>query len=327
VSQKFLTMLRAAAVAMAALACWPALGADAYPSKPIKIIVNHAAGTILDVYARRIGNRLEQSVGQTVIVENSPGAGGTIGADHLAKSAPDGYTIALAAAAELVVAPAFYRTLPYDTLRDFAAITRAGESSAVLVVNPSLGVKTLQDLVALAKRTPGKLTCASFGNGTIAQLLLLQLNRLTGASITHVPYKDGGIALSDVVGGTADMMFNWATTTDPFTKAGKLIPVIIAGTERLPSLPNVPAATELGLDGLAFKGWSAFVAPARTPRPIIERLNRELVQALEAPEVKAHLESLGGKVTPSTPEELAAQLRAELPRAAELVRITNAQID
>jgi tripartite-type tricarboxylate transporter receptor subunit TctC len=323
----FMTRLQIAALVTALLLSWPACGADPYPSKPIKIVVNHAAGTVLDVYARRIANRLEQSIGQAVLVENRPGAGGTIGASHVAKSAPDGYTIALAAAAELVVAPAFYRSLPYDTLRDFAPITRAGESSAVLVVNPSLGVKTFQDLVALAKKTPGKLACASFGNGTMVQLLLLQLNRLAGVNITHVPYKDGALALSDVVAGTADMMFNWATTTDPFTKAGKLIPVIVAGTERLPSLPNVPAATELGLDGLAFKGWSAFVAPAHTPQPIIERLNRELVRALQAPEVKAHLENLGGKVTPSTPEELAAQLRAELPRAAELVRITNAHID
>ena len=321
-----LKMLRATAVVLAALLCWPAAGAESYPSKPIRIVVNHAAGTVLDVYARRIAYRLEQSMDQAVLVENRAGAGGTIGAASVAKAAPDGYTIALAAIAELVIAPAFYRALPYDPVRDFAPITRAAESSAVLVVNPALGVNTMQDLVAMARKAPRKLTCASAGNGTLTQLLLLQLNRLTGVDITHVPYKYAAAALSDVVGGTTDMMFNYATATDGFTRSGKLVPRVIAGTERLPSLPNVPAATELGLNGLAFKGWSAFVAPAQTPRPIIEQLNRELVRALQAPEVKAHLESLGGKVTPSTPEELAAQLRAELPRAAELVRITNAHI-
>ncbi len=214
-----------------------AWSADAYPNKPIKLMVNHAAGTILDVWGRRIGEKLGQALRQTVVVENKPGAGGTLGAAVLAKSAPDGYTIGLTAQAELFIGPLFYPNVGYDSLRDLIPITRVAESSAVLVVSPTLGVRTFKDLIALAKAKPGQLTAASFGNGTVTHLMVLQLRRLTGADIIHVPYKDGAAALNDVVAGHTNMMFNWVTTTKGFVDTGKLVPLLATGTSRLAWIP------------------------------------------------------------------------------------------
>jgi len=297
-----------------------------WPSKPVRIYVAHAPGTVLDVLARRVGDQMSKNIGQPVIVENKPGAGGTIGAAAFAKMPPDGYSIMLGAIAELAVGPAFYDNLSYDPLKSFAPITRFGESSAVLVVNPKLGVETFADLIALAKSAPGKLTCGSFGNGTISQLMLLQLNRSVGMDILHIPYKDAAAALTDVMGGQISMMFNWPTVIDPFIKSGQLLPVLTTGKERLRLVPDVPSAVDVGLPQMVILGWSGFIAPAGTPRPLIERLNRELTRAAETPEVQGQADRVGSKLTLGTPEAFAEQLRQDVRGAAALVKETGARI-
>jgi len=299
---------------------------DNWPSKPVRIYVAHAPGTVLDVLARRVGDHLSKNIGQPVIVENKPGAGGTIGAAAFAKLAPDGYSIMLGAIAELAVGPAFYDNLSYDPLKSFAPITRLGESSAVLVVDPKLGVKTFAELVALAKSRPGKLTCGSFGNGSISQLMLLQLNRSVGTEIVHIPYKDAAAALTDVMGGQISMMFNWPTVIDPFIKSGQLVPVLTTGKERLPLMPDVASATELGLPQMVILGWSGFIASAGTPRPLIDRLNRELIRAAQTPEVQGQAEKVGSRLTLGTPEAFAEQLRQDVRSAAALVKEAGAKI-
>ncbi len=303
---------------------WPA---DNYPSKPIRIIVCHAAGTILDVWGRRIADKLSQALGQTVLVDNRPGAGGTLGAALLAKAPPDGYTIGLTAQAELVIGPLFYSNLSYVTLRDFAPITRLAQSPAVLVASPSLGVRSIQELIALAKSKPGQVTAASFGNGTVTHLMVLQLKRLAGIDIVHVPYKDASMALNDVVAGHTSMMFNWVTTSKGFVDSGKLVPLLATGTERLSPFPNTPSATEAGLAGLAISGWAGFTAPIGTPKPILDRLYAELMRIITGPELKIAIADAGAAVIASTPEQFTAVIKSEQRAFAELVKLTGAKIE
>lgn len=305
----------------------PVRAQDNWPIKPVRIQVSHAAGTILDVWARRIGDRLSQNLGQPVIVENKPGAGGTLGASAFVKQPADGYSLMLGGMAELAIGPAFYGNLPYDPLKDFTPITVAAESSALLVVDPALGVRSFADLVALAKSKPGKLTCGSFGNGTITQLMLLQLNRSAGIDIVHVPYKDAAAALTDVMGGQISMMFNWPTIVKPFFDSGKLVPVLVTGKERLPAFPNVHSAIDVGLQQMVITGWSGFVAPAGLPRPLVDRINRELLRAIDSPEIRPRIEEVGSRVATGTPEAMAAKLRAELDDARALIKATGAKIE
>jgi len=304
---------------------WPLHAAD-WPSKPLRLYVAHAPGTLPDVFARRIAERLQHSVGQPVIVENRPGAGGTIGATAFAKQPPDGYSIMLGTIAELAVGPGFYDNLSYDPLESFAPITRLVESAAVLVVNPVLGVRTYAELIALAKAKPGTLSCGSFGNGTITHLMALQLSRAAGVEIVHVPYKDAAAALSDVMGGQISMMFNWPTSIGTFVRSGKLVPVLATGTQRVKSLPEVPSAVEVGMPQMVILGWSGFIAPAGIARSLLDRLNREIVRAAQTQDVKGQIEAAGSTLVVGTPEAFAAEIRAEMQRAAALVKATGAKI-
>lgn len=321
---RWLTVLLTAAVAVFAQG---GQAQDKWPSKPIRIQVSHAAGTILDVWARRIGDRLSQNVGQPVIVENKPGAGGTLGASAFVKQPADGHSLMLAGMAELAVGPAFYGNLPYDPVKDLTPITVVAESSALLVVNPALGVRTFADLVALAKSKPGTLTCGSFGNGTISQMMLLQLNRSAGIEIVHVPYKDAAAAITDVMGGQISMMFNWPTIVKPFVDSGKLTAVLVTGKERLPAFANVQTASDVALPQMVITGWSGFVAPAGVPRSLVDQINRELLRAVDSPEIKPRIEEVGSKVVTGTPEAFAARLKAELDNAHALVKATGAKIE
>ncbi len=289
--------------------------------------MNHAAGTILDVWGRRIGEKLSQSLGQPVVVENKPGAGGTLGAAAFAKAPADGYSLGLIAQAELIIGPLFYQNVGYDTLRDFASITRLAESSAVLVVNPSLGIRSFNELIARAKEKPGQLTAASFGNGTVTHIMILQMKKLTGADIVHVPYKDGAAALNDVVAGHVSMMFNWVTTTKQFIDTGKLLPVLATGASRLSPFPNTPSAAEAGFPGLAISGWAGFALPAATPRPIFERLQSEIGQVLHSAEIKTAVDIAGATMIAKGPEEFAGVIKAEQRVFAELIRSTGATLE
>ena len=300
--------------------------ADDWPNKPLRLFVAHAPGTLPDVFARRIADRLQQSLGQPVVVENRPGAGGTIGATVFAKQPPDGYSIMLGTIAELAVGPGFYDNLSYEPLKHFAPITRLVESAAVLVVNPALGIRSFAELVAKAKANPGTLSCGSFGNGTITHLMALQLSRAAGVEIVHVPYKDAAAALTDVMGGQISMMFNWPTSIGTFVQSGRLVPVLATGTQRVKSLPEVPSAVDVGMPQMVILGWSGFIAPAGIPRSLLDRLNREIVRASQTPEVKGQIEAAGSTLVVGTPEAFAAEIRAEMQRAAALVKATGAKI-
>ena len=313
-------------LAAAAMALSAQVRPAEWPTKPLRLFVAHAPGTLPDVFARRIADRLQHSLGQPVIVENRPGAGGTIGATAFAKLPPDGYSIMLGTIAELAVGPGFYENLAYDPLKSFAPITRLVESAAVLVVTPALGVRTFAELIALAKAKPGTLSCGSFGNGTITQLMALQLNRAAGVEIVHVPYKDAAAALTDVMGGQISMMFNWPTSIGTFVQGGKLVPVLATGAQRVKSLPDVPSASDVGLPQMVILGWSGFIAPAGIPRTLLDRLNRELIRAAQTPEVKGQIETAGSTLVVGTPEAFAAEIRAEVQRAAALVKATGAKI-
>ena len=293
---------------------------DGWPNHPLKLIVAAAAGTPNDVWGRRVAERLTKSLGQPVVLENKPGAGGTIGAAAAASAPADGYTLFLGSSAELTIAPNFYRDLPYSVERSFAPITRFLIGRSILVAYPGLGVHSTSELIALAKTSPGLLTGGSYGNGTVTHLLLEELNRAAGISVTHVPYKNGSQAITDVIAGHTSLMFDWETTSGGFIRAGKLTPLLVVGPKRKPSFPEVPTAAEAGLPDLDIWGWNAFLAPAGTPQAILERLHRELVPILNSPDYLKIAAEYGSEIATTTPDDLAALIQSEQKKRAALVR-------
>lgn len=308
------------------LMAWSA-HADTWPSKPIRFIVPYAAGTTVDIRARQVAERISQPLGVTVLVENRPGAGATIGAAYVAKSAPDGHTLLVGSVAEQAVAPAVYRQLPYDPRRDFVPITQYAETAAILVASPALGVSSMQELIALARSKPGTVSIGSWGNGTLTHLLSAQLARLTGIEVLHVPYKSSSQGLTDAVGGQLSLMWDYPVSSAPLIRAGKLKALMVIGDRRVVPLPDVPSAAELGLAQMRHKSWGGFFAPAGTPSRIVERLNAEIVRALRSPEMEQLLAAQGSRVVTNTPEEFAAFIRSEQDELATLARNANAQVD
>jgi len=298
-----------------------------YPVKPNKVVVPLAAGSTADVRARQISEHLSKALGWQVIVENRPGAGNTLGADYVAKSAPDGYTLLYGTIADQSIAPALYPNLPYNPRRDFAPITQNALVPAILFVNAELGVRSMQELIALAKAKPAQLTFGSYGNGTLTHLLLAQLNRETGIEITHVPYKSAAAALTDVVAGRVSLLFDFVITAGPFVKAGKLRPLMIVGAKRSRVFPDVPSAAEVGLPRISHNAWAGFLAPAGTPRDIVNRLNTELVRIVRSPELAQIAVDSGGEAVGNSPEEFAAFIRSEQDELAGLVKATGARVD
>ncbi len=301
--------------------------AETYPSKPIKIVVAYAAGSVLDIWARRVSEKLSKSTGQQVIVENRPGASGTLSASAVANSSPDGYTILFGGTAELALAPSLFPNLPYEKDKPFEPITRFLSGNSVLVANPALPVANIQELVAYGKAHPGTLKGGSPGNGTLTHLLLLALNHATGLEILHVPYKSGTQGLTDVMAGHIDLMFDWITSSKAFIAAGKLKPLLIAGSRRKPLLPNVPAATEFGWKDLDFGGFSAFLAPFGTPKAIIYTLHRELLPILRSKDFEADIALFAVDLVTTTPDELATFIASEKKRYKSLVRLTGVKLE
>lgn len=304
----------------------PALGGS-YPERTIKIIVGYAPGTVLDLWARRVAERLSRAVGQQVIVENKPGASGTLGAMAAALAPPDGYTLFYGGASEIGLGPSLFPNLPYLNEKPFRPITRFTSGNAILVSNPALGLRGVDELVARAKAAPGKLRGGSPGTGTFVHLLLLALNRSAGIDILHVPYKSGTQALTDVMAGHIDVMFDWATSCRAHIEAGRLQPLLIAGSTRKPFLPQVPAATERGWEALDFKGWNVFLAPHGTPRPIIDHLHKAMAPILRSKDFEAEIAQSAAEITVTTPEETAAFIANEQERARRLVQLTGVRLD
>lgn len=298
--------------------------AASYPSKTIKVIVPVGAGSASDVRARQIGERLSKALGQPVIIENRPGAGMTLGAAYVAKSKPDGYTLLYGTIADQALAPALHRNLPYDPRKDFVPIAQNSLIPPILVLNPSLGVSSMKELVELAKARPDRLTFGSWGNGTLTHLLGLQLAHEAGIQIVHVPYKNAAAALNDVVAGHVSMMFDYTITCRPFIEAGKLKALMTVGHKRSKLLSDVPSAAELGMPAIEHMGWSGIFAPAGTPREIIDRLNSELVRILRSPELIQIIVDSGGDpdAVGGSPEEVAAFVRREQETLAALIQAT-----
>jgi tripartite-type tricarboxylate transporter receptor subunit TctC len=294
-------------------------GAQSYPSRQIRIVVPFAAGGAVDVLARLIGAKLSESLKQPVIVENRPGAGGNLAADAVAKAAPDGYTILLTTNGH-AISPSLYRSLPYDTIKDFIPVTQLIASSLVLVANPKLPAKTVPELIALAKSTPGGLTYGSTGVGNPLHLTMEMLKHATGIAVTAVPYRGDAPLLTALVAGEVPMAITPLATTRPHVAAGTLRALAVTGDARSPALPDVPTVAEQGVAGFASSSWQGFFVPAHTPREIVAVIQQETRKALDTADVRDRLKTFGAEPVGSTPEEFERRFRADIARFAQIVR-------
>jgi tripartite-type tricarboxylate transporter receptor subunit TctC len=294
--------------------------AQTYPSKPIRMMVPFPAGGGSDTMGRAIGQKLAERMGQGVVIENRPGAGGSIGADVVAKAAPDGYTILLGSTSELVQYPNVNPKIPYDPLRDFAPITLVGTVPLVLVVHPSLPVKSVKDLVALAKARPGEINFGSAGNGSTTHLAVELFILMTGARMTHVPYKGSPQAVTDLVAGNVQLGIPTMPAALAFIKAGRVKALGVSSGKRTPVLPDVPTMREAGITEYETDLWTGILAPAGTPAAVLSRLHAEIVRAVGLAEVKEVLGRQGAVPASSTPQEFSAYMRAELVKWARVVK-------
>lgn len=302
------------------------VSAQNFPVKPIRVIVPLAAGGPGDVLARVIGQKLSEHVGQPVIIDNRPGANTNIGTEFVAKAPPDGYTL-LATASTLTINPSMYATLSYDPLRDFAPLTLIASTPLVLVVHPSLPVKSVKELIALARSKPGQLNYGSAGNGSALHLAGEMFNSLARVELVHVPYKGVTNAFSDLLGGQISIMFPGAPIALPQVKAGKLRALGTTGAGRTAAAPELPPIGESGLPGYEVSVWYGVLAPAGTPTAVINRLHAEISKIVQLPEIKERWAVLGAEPLHNTPEQFAALLKADLGKWAKVVRDSGAKID
>jgi tripartite-type tricarboxylate transporter receptor subunit TctC len=294
--------------------------AQAYPGKPVRILCPFPPGGGVDITARAIAHQLGPLLGQPVIVENRPGAGGNVAAAEVARAAPDGYTLFLTLNSLHAISPLLYAKLPYDANKDFAYITPLVSFNNVLVVSPSAPAKTLQELIAAARQAPGKLTFASSGNGTNIHLVGELFKAMAGVDIVHVPYKGSAPALADLLGGSVTMMFDTIPSAVGHVKGGKLRALGVTGARRSPLFPDVPTIAESGLPGFEASAWYGLVAPAATPPEIIGRLNAAAVQGANSAEFRGRMEPLGFEIITSTPDKMAELLKADAARWAPVIK-------
>jgi len=294
--------------------------AQAYPGKPIRLIVPFAAGGGNDNVARLVGKRLSDSLGQPVVVDNRPGAGGVVGAELAAKSAPDGYTLFLGGVGSHAINPNLHEKLPYDPIKDFAPVVLLAQAPLILVVHPPVPARDIAEFIAYARAHPGRLNFASNGNGSSSQLAAVMFDSMAGVDMVHVPYKGLSPALADLLSGQVQLMFSSVVAILPHVKAGKLRALAVTGAKRLAAMPELPTVAESGLRGYEASSWYGILAPAGTPREIVMKLNGELSNALEQPEVRASLLAEGAEPAGGSPEALAAHIRAEKERLGKLIR-------
>ena len=315
---------------LAVAACLLAAGnvlAQAYPAKPVRMIVGFPPGGGTDVVARVISQKLTEWWGQPVTVENRAGATGTIGADVVAKSAPDGYTLIMGHVNSTGIAPNLFAKLPYDPIKDFAAVAYVGYVPNVLAVHPSVNVKSVKELVALLKSKPGQMNYASSGNGSTQHLAGEMFKQLTGTSIVHVPYKGSGDAIKDLLAGVVAMNFDTMPPVMPHIQAGKLRGLAISTPRRLPQLPDVPTFAEEGITGFDVSNWYGVMAPAGTPRDIVQKLNADINKAMQVPEVRARLEGVGTQMREQSAAEFEAYMKSEVAKYAKLIKDTGVRIE
>jgi tripartite-type tricarboxylate transporter receptor subunit TctC len=297
--------------------------AQAWPVKPIRIVAPFAPGGVADSSARVVSERLGARLGQPVLVENRPGASGNIGTAAVAAAPPDGYTLLLGFDGTMVVNPHVYANLPFDTLRDFAPVTKLGDATLILVAHPSLPAKDLRELLSLKSN----FSYGTAGTGSTPHLAGELLAQRTGIALTHVPYKGGGQAMGDVVGGQIPLVFTAIATAQQFVRSGRLKGLAVSSAKRSSSLPEVPTFIESGLEGFVVDSWVGILAPAKTPRPVIERLHREIAAVLGEPEIRERYATLGIEPVGNTPEQYTQQIRADLARWEKVVRQAGIRIE
>ncbi|AJG18207.1 tripartite tricarboxylate transporter substrate binding protein [Cupriavidus basilensis] len=322
-----LALLAAAATLAAAALPLSASAQASWPSKPITYVVPFPPGGTTDTLARLIGQRLGQALGTTVVVENRPGAGGNIGSDYASKAAPDGYTILGGTISSHAINASLYPKMPYDVVKSFAPITLIGTNANVLVVSAGSPFKTVKDIVAEAKAKPDTLAFASAGNGTSQHLAGELFKSLAGIKITHIPYKGSGPAIQDVMAGQVPMMFDTTVVAAQHIDSGKLRALAVTSARRIKSMPNVPTMAEAGVSGYELESWQAIFAPANTPKPIVDRLYKEISAIIKTPDMQARLEKLGMEPSGMSPGEFAQFQRSEIVKWAKVVKAADIRID
>ena len=311
--------LARAAMACALLATVPSLAAQDYPTKPVRIIIGFPPGGATDLVSRLMAPKYAEIFKQQIIVDNRPGANGVIGSDLAAKAAPDGYTIHLATIGTLVISPAISK-VPYDPIKDFAPISQAVGLQNIFIVHPSVPARSLKELIALARAKPGTFNYATSGSGSQGHLAGELFKLMAKVDMVHVPYKGGGPALVDLIAGHVEIFVAVISTAIPQVKAGKARALAVTGGKRATALPDVPTVAETGLKGYEATAWYGYVAPAATPRPIIERLHKETVAVLNLPDVKQRLLENGIDAAPSTPEQFAAYIKSETGKWTKVIK-------
>ena len=306
----------------------PVIGADtAYPSKPVRMIAPYPPGGTSDIIARIVGMKLNEAWGQQLVVDNRAGANGGIGSELAAKSPADGYTLLVGNMTPIAANPSLYAKLGYDPLRDFAGVTLVAAGPNVLVVNPSLPVKSVQELTAYAKANPGKLNFGSGGAGSPAHLAGEMYKTMTGVAMTHVPYKGTVLSVNDLIAGQVQVVFSDAPPAVPHVKSGKLRALAVTGAKRTPLLPELPTVAEAGVPGFAFDNWWGILVPAGTPKPVIGRINAEIVKAMQTADVKERFANLGVEAIYSTPAAFDDYIKSEYAKLAKVIKASGARAD
>lgn len=323
----FLGAARIAACFALALFLGHAAWAQQYPTRPVRLVVPFPPGGSTDILARLVAQKLSEDLGQTVLVDNRPGAGGTLGANLVAKSLADGYTLLMGSSGPISISPSLMKKLPYDPTKDYAAISLIATIPTMLVVNPSVPVKTVAELVALAKSKPGKMNFASTGNGATPHLAAELFKFSAGVDIVHVPYKGSAPAVADLLGGQVDLMFEQVPAVLPHVKAGKLRAIAVSSATRSAAMPELPTIAESGLPGFEVSSWFGILAPTGTPPEIINRLNGALVRIMANAQVRETLAAQGAEAVGTTPQAFAATIGSEIPKWASVVKRAGVTVD
>jgi len=314
-------------IAAGALAVIGAVHAQPYPSKSIRYVVPYASGGSTDIVARVLALKLSEAMGQQVVVDNRPGAGGAIGADIVAKSPPDGYTMVTAVTSIMAINQFLYRKLPYDPEKDFAPVTQVGSLPLILVIHPSLPAKNVREFIAIAKAKPGQLNYGSSGVGTATHMTTELFKAMAGVDLVHIPYKGSGQVMGDVIGGQLALIFDQIVSSLPHVQGGKLRMLAITSAKRFPSLPDLPTIAESGVPGYESISWAGVAVPAGTPKEIVARLHAEIVKVLAMPDIRERFLRDGIETIGSTPEQFSEHIRRERIKWAKVVKDSGAKAD
>jgi tripartite-type tricarboxylate transporter receptor subunit TctC len=300
---------------------------QSYPNKPIRLIIPFTPAGITDTSGRYIADQLTQKLGQAVVVENHPGASGNIGSALVANAEPDGYTLLLAFDGTMVINPNVFSKVGFDTMKDFSPVGKIGDAILILVANNNFPGKTLNEVIAIAKKDPNGLSYGTSGTGGTPHIGGELLKQRTGANLVHIPYKGGGQALTDVLGGTIPLVYTAVAGANQYVSSGKLTAIAVSSAKRAPSMPNVPTFMESGIDNFEVSSWVGILAPAKTPKPIIEKLNKTLNEVLSTVEAKERLNNMGVLATPESPEQFSNQMKTDLARYRGIVKTANIKVE